>query len=174
MNKQSQFKAALTMLSVAVKAYASGACATYWNGVIDKGNELVIKDGSKGGDVQSTLSNPLAYYVVPLYEHNCFNAGLRSSKPKGRDVDFTMAQFVRALKEGHTNRADKIARISADITIAEMSAVNKMVQEGYAKAFLRGNSRNKEVRGSLTKQANLARQLRQVPELEEAQQELEL
>jgi len=160
------------MLSVAVKVYASGECAAYWNGVLSKAQELTIKEGSKGGDVQRTLSNPLAYYAVPLYEHNCYNAGLRSSKPKGRTPDFTMAQFVRALKEGHTNRADKIARLSADVTIAEIAAVNKMIDEGYAIATLKATSPNRDIRKAWNDKSNLSRQLRQIPEIKDDLQEV--
>ena len=147
--KIEQYNAALTMISVAVRAYATDANRAYWDNLIDAASGKVLKVGAKGGDVQSTLSDPLAYFVVPLYGWNCYKAGLQN-QPKGRTVEQVMGQLVRVLQMGLTNRADKVARIANSLTVEEMILAKQLAGDGYALAFLKNSSHNKEIRESIT------------------------
>jgi hypothetical protein len=62
-----------------------------------------VRVGAIGGDIQSTISDPLAYFMVPLYEHNLFHARLRDKQPRGRTVQDTLGQFIRILPEWPNN-----------------------------------------------------------------------
>jgi hypothetical protein len=148
--KQEQYQSALTMVSVAVRAYATNDNRDYWNKLVKDACAKTLKVDAKGGDVQSTISDPLAYWIVPLYAHNCHKAGLQQA-PRGRTVEQAMGQLVRVLKMGLTNRSDKVARISNSLTVEEMITARKLADEGYALAFLKSSSHNQEVRKEITK-----------------------
>ena len=92
MNTQQSFVQALETLNVLALAYQS----PYWTGLINTAKGLTLKTAAKGGAVQATISNPLAYFVVPL-------AG---DGKNGRTDQFTIDQFEFALKEGYESGAD--------------------------------------------------------------------
>jgi hypothetical protein len=148
--KIEQYQAALTLISVAVKAYATEQNRVYWTGLIDTARGKTLKVGSNGGDVQATLSDPLAYFVVPAYAWNCFHAKLQNKMPRGRTMEETMGQLVRVLKMGLTNRADKVARVATSLTVEELMLAKQLAADGYALAFLKAGSHNKEVRESVS------------------------
>lgn len=147
--KQEQYQAALTMISVVVRAYSTDNNRDYWNNLIKEASDKPLKIGAKGGDVQATLSDPLAYWVVPLYAHNCHKAGLQQA-PRGRTVEQAMGQLVRVLKLDLTSRADKVARVATSLSIDELVIARKLADEGFAMAFLKGSSHNQEIRKELT------------------------
>lgn len=62
----------------------------YWAGLLGKRYTL-----HGNGTVQSTMSNPLAYFTVPLAGDGI----------KGRSHDFVIAQFCYALSQGWTKNA---------------------------------------------------------------------
>ena len=88
---QASLNAAVTMLSTAVKtATCSADVSSYWNGILAKPYRL-----HANGTVQSTCSNPVAYFLVPL----------SGDGTKGRSHAFVMQQFEYALQNGLTKNA---------------------------------------------------------------------
>jgi len=83
---QASLNAAVTMLSTAVKtATCSADVSSYWNGILAKPYRL-----HANGTVQSTCSNPVAYFLVPL----------SGDGTKGRSHEFVLSQFSYALSQG--------------------------------------------------------------------------
>jgi hypothetical protein len=78
----------------------TGVESAYWTTLLDNAYDLTLKPVSKGGIIQGNLSNPLAYYIVPL-----FGDGTR-----GRSHEFTLKQFEFAIIKGWTADADKRLR----------------------------------------------------------------
>ncbi len=92
MATQESYIAALNTLST-VKGCAK---SDYWSSLIAKALDKALVKGS----VQATLSNPLAYFVVPL-------AG---EGKKGRSHDFVKQQFAFTLMKVWEKDADKRLR----------------------------------------------------------------
>ncbi len=90
------------------QAMLSATCdsntATYWTGLLGKQYTL-----HSGGTVQRTMSNPLAYFVVPL-------AG---DGTKGRSHEYTISQFTYALSKGWTNKAHECLRGVNELAIRD-------------------------------------------------------
>lgn len=96
MATQQTLNAAIAKLQTAMSTVTCNTdTATYWNNLIAR--KLVLHSN---GTVQSTCSNPLAYFLVPL-------AG---DGTRGRSHNFTLDQFVYALSQGWTKDADKRLR----------------------------------------------------------------
>lgn len=158
MNAQHQFEAALTMIGVVVKAYANTPeCKAYWNGLLSEASNKTLKIGAVGGAVQATISDPLAYWAVPIYGWNMYNAGLTARPPRGRSMEIALGQLVRVMKLGLTTRADKVARVSSDLSLEEMMVAKTLAKDGMAVAFLKNSSKNKDVRQSITDDSLMAR-----------------
>ncbi len=91
MTNQTNLNNAIARLNDAVKASTCASdVAAYWTGLLGKRYTL-----HANGTVQSTMTNPLAYFCVPL-------AG---DGTKGRTHNFVMAQFDYALTHGLTKNA---------------------------------------------------------------------
>lgn len=69
--------------------------ATYWTTLLNRKYVL-----HSNGTVQSTCSNPVAYFLVPL----------SGDGTKGRSHEFTLAQFNYALTQGLTKNAHVVLR----------------------------------------------------------------
>jgi len=91
MATQTNLNNAIARLTETVKATTcTTEVASYWTGLLNKRYTL-----HAGGTVQRTMSNPLAYFCVPL----------SGDGTKGRSHDFTLAQFEYALTQGWTKNA---------------------------------------------------------------------
>jgi hypothetical protein len=154
MTTQTNLNNAIIRLNNAVKASTCASdVAAYWTGLLNKRYAL-----HANGTVQSTMSNPLAYFCVPL-------AG---DGTKGRSHDFVMAQFDYALTHGLTKNAH----------IALRGVNESAIKAGMAFARPRSDSSLGSVEGRLaatmvSAQSNVkARQVgsRQVVTLEAAKQ----
>jgi len=139
----------------------------YWTSVLDTADEKVssFTTGHKGGDVQAQFSNPLAYFLVPFYGHGLYAQGVTKNPPRGRSYGDTMRQLVACGVDNLTNRADKVLRLANDMTVEELAKASQYAKDGISMAFLKGCSHNKEIRGKLNQQSQLARQLRQIPDI---------
>lgn len=84
-------------------------CAEYWQDVLSKAASRTFK-----GNVQGTVSNPVAYFAVPL-------SG--DGKGKGRTKEFTLDQFKFALSKGWQADTDKRLRgVDPDAIAAGLAA----------------------------------------------------
>lgn len=73
-----------------LSAVCDTATANYWDTLLAR--KLTLHSN---GTVQSTCSNPVAYFLVPL----------SGDGTKGRSHEFTLAQFCYALSQGWTKNA---------------------------------------------------------------------
>lgn len=105
---QQSLNDAIAKLNAALSsATVSDAVQSYWTGLLGKRYTL-----NSNGTVQSTMSNPLAYFTVPLS-----GQGL-----KGRSHDFVMSQFEYALSQGWCKDAHiKLRGIDESAIVAGMS-----------------------------------------------------
>lgn len=102
---------AIAMLKDAMSTVTFGNdTGTYWTGLLNKPYTL-----HSDGTVQSTMSNPLAYFVVPL-------AG---DGTRGRSHSFTLDQFCFALTQNWTTGAHVKFRGVNALTISKGLAFNR-------------------------------------------------
>lgn len=108
MATQQSLNQALTVLSTALKsATCTDSTRVYWTGLLAKPYTL-----HHDGSIQSTISNPLAYFMVPL-------SGTGKS---GRNHDFVLQQFSFALSQGWTCKAHVALRgVNEAAIVAGMS-----------------------------------------------------
>lgn len=91
MATQNSLNSAVSKLQAAMQTVScSNDTATYWIGLLSKKYTL-----HSNGTVQSTCSNPVAYFLVPL----------SGDGTKGRSHDFVIAQFCYALSQNWTKNA---------------------------------------------------------------------
>jgi len=88
--QQSLNNAIYTLSNALTGASCNESTRAYWQGLLAKSYTL-----HKDGTVQSTISNPLAYFAVPL-------SGAGKS---GRSHDFVLKQFHFALGQNWTTKA---------------------------------------------------------------------
>ena len=88
--QQSLNNAIATLKQSRLSVTCDTATATYWDGLLAKTYRLHVN-----GTVQSTCSNPVAYFLVPL----------SGDGTKGRSHDFVIAQFCYALSQNWTKNA---------------------------------------------------------------------
>lgn len=114
MTTQTAYVAGLNVLIAALNSSKGVSAETkeYWEGLLDK---ALDKKLSADGAVQSTLSNPLAYFAVPLCSDK--------ESGRGRTKEFTLEQFKLALSKGWTVKADKALRgVNQDAINAGLAA----------------------------------------------------
>lgn len=91
MATQISLNSAVSKLQAAMQTVScSSDTLSYWTGLLAKQYKLHVN-----GTVQSTMSNPLAYFTVPLAGDGI----------KGRSHDFVLAQFCYALTQNWTKNA---------------------------------------------------------------------
>ena len=91
MATQNSLNNAIAKLQTAMSTVVcSSDTLSYWTGLLAKTYKL-----HANGTVQSTMSNPLAYFTVPL----------SGDGTKGRSHDFVLAQFCYALTQNWTKNA---------------------------------------------------------------------
>lgn len=91
MTTQISLNSAVSKLQAAMQTVScSSDTLSYWTGLLAKQYKLHVN-----GTVQSTMSNPLAYFTVPLAGDGI----------KGRSHDFVLAQFCYALTQNWTSKA---------------------------------------------------------------------
>jgi hypothetical protein len=135
---QSKFDAAIAkLIAVSKTVTMSPACGTYWNGLLSKAYKV-----HANGTVQSSVSDPLAYFMVPL----CGDG------KRGRSVDLTLAQFKDALEQGYTANADKMYRGVNARVISKGLAYNEARKDSN-KGSLEGRKTVTKVSGLKNKKA---------------------
>lgn len=109
MATQESFNNAVTLLSTTLAKMGkkvSPDCKVYWEGVLDKAAGKTFK-----GTVQNTVSNPSAYFLVPL----------SGEGKSGRGHELPMSQFIYALKKGWTSKTHEYCRALKGLTAEEIA-----------------------------------------------------